>query len=73
MKAKLCLQIIPPNVQTAMTGVWRILKTHDLVTLEYSDLTRESGTVPLKRWNEIQDNVFAIVSEVQSQRKPANS
>lgn len=69
MKSKLCLQIIPPNIQSQITGVWRVLKAHDLVTLEYTNLERESAIIPLKRWAEIRDNFFAIVSEVQNQRK----
>lgn len=65
------INIILPNVQAMMTGVWRIQKAHDLVTLEYIDGTREAGIVKLPRWMQIADNPFAIVGEVQSQRKPA--
>lgn len=67
------LNIILPNIQAAMTGVWRIQRAHDLVTLEYTDGTREAGIVKLPRWIQIADNPFAIVSEVQSQRVPAQA
>ena len=63
-------QIIPTGIISMMTGVWRIQRAHDLVVLEYTDGTREAGKVPLRRWVEIEGNVFAIVSEVQSQRVP---
>ncbi len=59
------------NIQAAMSGVTRINRAHDLVTLEYTDGTREAGKVSAARWAEICENPFAIVSEIQSQRTPA--
>lgn len=47
------LQIILPRVESMMSGVFRILKAHDLVTMEYTDGTRESGNIPTERWDEI--------------------
>jgi hypothetical protein len=65
MKKAHVQHIILPNIQAMMTGVWRILRAHDLVTLEYTDMQRESATIPVKRWSEIHGNVFSIVREVQ--------
>lgn len=61
------------NVQAAMSGVSRINRAHDLVTLEYTDGKREAGKVSDARWAEICENPFAIVSEIQGQRIPAGS
>jgi len=60
--------MILPNIQAMMTGVWRIDRAHDLVTLTYTDNTREAGKVTAARWQEIHQMPFAIISEVQSQR-----
>jgi hypothetical protein len=61
--------IILPSISSMMTGVWKIDRTHNLVVLTYEDHTREAGMIPAARWEEIKDNAFAIVSEVQSQRR----
>ncbi len=66
-------QIIPTGIISMMTGVWRIQRAHDLVTLEYTDGTRESGKIELREWALISGNVFSIVSTVQSQRVKASS
>ncbi len=63
------LNIILPNVQAMMTGVWRIRRAHDLTVLEYTDGTTEAASIPLARWTAIADNPFAIVGEVQSFRR----
>ncbi len=63
------LNIIPSKVEALMHGVWRIMRAHDLVTLEYTDGQRESAMIPVKRWSEIHNNTFSIVGEVQRQRK----
>ncbi len=68
MNSQLVSTIILPNIQAMMTGVWRIDRAHDLVTLTYSDNTREAAKIIAPRWKEISGNPFAIVSEVQSQR-----
>jgi hypothetical protein len=68
MKSKSVLTIILPNIQAMICGVWRIDRAHELVTLTYTDGTREAGKVPLSRWSTIHDNPFAIVSEIQSRR-----
>jgi hypothetical protein len=60
--------IVLPTISSMMTGVWKIDRAHDLVTLTYENHTREAGMITIKRWEEIKDNNFAIVSEVQSQR-----
>lgn len=60
------------NVYAAMSGVARINRAHDLVTLEYTDGTREAGKVSAARWAEICSEPFAIVSEIQAQRVPSN-
>lgn len=59
------------NITVSLTGVARIDRAHDLVTLTYTDHTREAGKVSSARWQEIRENPFAIVSEIQSQRVPA--
>ncbi len=56
------------NIHAMMTGVARIYRAHDLVTLEYVDGKRESGKVSSAEWSGMADNAFAIVSAVQSQR-----
>lgn len=58
------------NIHAAMTGVSRINRAHDLVTLEYTDGTRETGKVNAAKWGTMQDEVFKIISFVQAQRKP---
>lgn len=73
MKNNTISTIILPNVQAAMSGVWRIDRAHELVTLTYSDGTREAGKVGAARWAEISANPFSIVSEVQAQRAPARA
>ncbi len=62
------LNLILPRAEAMMTGVWRILKAHDLVTLEYTDGQRESAIIPISRWLKIRNNTFSIVGEVQSHR-----
>ena len=71
-KPRKVLTIGLSNIHAMMTGVSRVDRAHDLVTLTYSDNTREAATISSERWAEIHENSFAIVSEVQSQRKPAN-
>lgn len=68
MKTKKVLTIILPNIQVAMTGVWRIDRAHDLVKLTYSDNSSEAAIIPADKWEEINESPFAIVSEVQSKR-----
>lgn len=58
------------NITTMMTGVSRIDRAHDLVTLTYSDGNREAAKISTARWNEIHENPIAIVSDVQAQRVP---
>lgn len=61
------------NIQSAMTGVFQIDYSHGLICLRYADGSTEAGKIEPPKWAEIQDNPFAIVSHVQSQRVPANS
>lgn len=68
MKTKKVLTIILPNIQVAMTGVWRIDRAHDLVKLTYSDNSSESAIIPPGEWEEIHENPFSIISKVQSKR-----
>ena len=69
MKTKKVWHIILPNIQAMICGVYCIIKAHNLITLVYTDNTRESGLILNKRWAEIHEKPFDIVSEVQSQRK----
>jgi len=69
MNTKTVWTIVLSNVEAMICGVWRIERTHDLVVLTYTDGSREAGTVRAQQWAKIYDNPFAIVSEVQSQRK----
>jgi hypothetical protein len=58
------------GIQSAMTGVWRIDRAHDLTRLTYTDNTTESAEITNERWQELQANSpFSVVSEVQSKRK----
>ena len=68
MNSRKVLSIILPNVQAAMTGVCSIQRAHGLVTLEYTDGTREAANITAERWAAISENPFAIVGEVQGQR-----
>jgi hypothetical protein len=61
--------MVLPNIQAQMTGVWLISKAHDLVTLTYLDGQKESGMISNEKWKSIFNNPFAIVGEIQSQRK----
>ena len=63
------LNIILPNIQCAMSGVWRIQRVHELVVLNYTDGSTEAADVPLTKWAEIHQEPFRIISEVQSKRK----
>lgn len=56
------------NIHAMMTGVARIYRAHDLVTLEYTDGRRESGKVSPAEWSGMADNAFAVVGAVQAQR-----
>lgn len=66
-------QLILPKAAAMISGVWRIQRAHDLVTLEYEDGTREAAKISAAKWHEIQDLPLRIVSEVQSQRVPAQA
>lgn len=62
------LHMYEPGIHGMMTGVRRIRRNGDAVTLEYEDSSEESANIPETRWAEIRANWFAIVSEVQSAR-----
>jgi len=68
MKAKNIQVQILPNIQAMMTGVWRIERERDGVTLTYSDGSTEKGQISTSKWSEIHQLPFSIISEVQSQR-----
>jgi hypothetical protein len=69
--AKKVQTLVLAKIQTAMSGVTRIDRAHDLVTLEYVDGTREAGKIPQAKWDALAGETFAIISEVQSQRVKA--
>jgi len=73
VRSKPVQQMILPNVQSIMTGVWRILRAHNLVTLEYTNGSRESGMISTSKWGEIGGQPLAIISEVQAQQKGMQS
>ena len=70
MKTKPVSCLILSNIQSMMTGVWRIEHAHDLVTLDYTDGKREGANIAQDVWAKIHDKPFMIVSEVQSKREP---
>lgn len=60
--------IILPNDLAMISGVWRIQRSHELVTLEYTDGTREAAIIPPEKWARIYTEPLRIVSTVQAQR-----
>lgn len=58
------------NAASTVGGSAETLTLTFLVTLEYTDGTREAGKVSAARWAEICSEPFAIVSEIQAQRVP---
>jgi hypothetical protein len=61
------------SIHAMMTGVSRIHRAHDLVTLVYVDGKQESAMIPAADWSGMEDKPFEIVSAVQSKRVPANT
>ena len=59
------LNIILPRPESLVTGVWRILKAHDLVTLEFSDGNRKSAIIKPDRWAKIHTDSLAIIYDVR--------
>lgn len=68
--SKKVLTIVLPTIQAMMSGVVFINRAHDLVTLTYTDNTREAAKISNAKWEEIHESVFRIISEVQAQRSP---
>jgi hypothetical protein len=58
------------GVHSAMTGVRLIQFAHDLVTLEYTDGTREAALFKPAEIALLGESCFAIVSAVQAKRPP---
>lgn len=57
------------NIESMMTGVSRIMRAHDLVTVEYTDGKRESASISALVWSGIAESPIKIVGFIQSQRK----
>ena len=68
MKTKSIQVQIFPNIEAMTTGVRRIEREHEGVTLNYYDGSTEKGEISTGKWNEIHRSPFAVISEVQSQR-----
>ena len=60
--------MILPNIQSMMTGVWKIDRSHRLLKLTYTDGSTEAVDVSAEKWAEIHDKPFQIVSFIQSMR-----
>lgn len=69
-KQKTKIALIIPKIHIMMTGVYAIERTGNIVTLIYSDGSRESGKVDYPEWVEGCElpSTFEIVSKIQSQR-----
>jgi len=62
---KTTLNIILPRAESTITGVWRILKAHDLVTLEYTDGSRKSAIIKSDKWTKIHADNLSIIYNVR--------
>lgn len=72
-RARKVLVIGLSNIEAMMSGVARIQRAHELVTLHYTDGKTESGLIKNADWLAICEKPFVIVSAVQSQRQPATA